>query len=241
MNTPSPSRTSSWVGALTAVGLIGSLAYSIWAMFSPYAEPAASFIEWQARWGDGRYGMKATFLATWLHLLLAGGVVFAAAWAPYYLVTSLSSARTPMPSGPQWQALSTKGLRNSVLGLLLGFFPAVALYSVLLTDAESLSFVGGGSTIVFMLGPILAGVGIVSALNLVLPRRVVVGVVEALRENRDQQGRVVDHVAVIAGKWWTIPLETWRQLQVGMTVALQAPAVTQSAFALRVQTQAHYR
>ncbi len=210
-------------------------------MFSPYAEPAASFIEWQARWGDGRYGLKATFLATWLHLLLAAGVVFAAAWAPYYLVTSFSSARTPMPSGPQWSALSTKGLRNSALGFFLGFLPAAALYAVLFTDAESLSFLGDGSIIVFMLAPFLAGVGIVSVLNLLLPRRVVVGVVEALRQNRDQHGRVVAHVVVIAGKFWTIPLETWRQLQVGMTVALQAPAVTQSAFALRVQTQAHYR
>lgn len=229
-------------GALVIVGLIGSVAYTIWAMFTPYAEPAASFIEWQARWGgDGRYGLKATFLATWLNIMLVAGVAFAAGWTPYYLISWARSPRTPMPSGPQWRALPTNMLRKAAIGTLFAFVPSAALYATLLTDAESLSFLGGACSIVFMLGPITAAVGILSLFNLALPRRVIVATVDALSRERDAKGNVLRHVAQIAGEAWTVSAEAWAQLQVGATVAIQAPSVTNAPITLLVQSPVHFR
>jgi hypothetical protein len=241
MNTPLQSKRSGAAGLLFGVGVLGSLGFAIRACFSPYLEPAASFIEWQARWGDGHYGVKATFLATWLNLLLLGGLLVAGAWAPYYLVTSLSSPRTPMPDGPQWSTLATKGLRNAALGLLFGLIPAAISYGILLTEPESLSFMGQGSVVVFMLAPILAGLGVVALFNLTLPRRVLVGAVEALRETTNDKGQVIDHVVAVGGQSWSLPVESWRQLKVGDVVAIQAPCLTTAPFALRVQRAAHYR
>lgn len=230
--------------ASTAVGaivLLGPLVYSIWACFSPYAEPAASFIEWQARWGEGRYYVKATFLATWLTLMLAGAVAVSLLWAPVYAIKALLAKRPVMPSGPEWSPLPTKGYKMTILGLILGLVPSASLYAAVIDDAEQLQFLGQMSILCFVIAPLLFAWGWVSLLNLVLPRRVVVGPIDNLREERDQQGRPLNYIAVVGGEGWSVPLETWRQLSKGVVVAIVAPAITTGVLSLRVQSSQHYR
>jgi hypothetical protein len=239
--TPQAPKPGALFPALLGLAVVLSLVYSIYACFSPYAEPAASFIEWQARWGQGRYYVKATFLATWLNLLLVGGIAISSAWAPYYAATSLFSGRVQLPDGPQWQSLAASGWRLTVAGVLAGFVPSVALYFLLLTEPETFAWMGTGSVALFMLLPMLAGWGWFSLLNLVLPRRRTAGLVTAVRENRDQNGNSLGYVAAVNGEDWTVPLETWKQLAPGTPVAIVAPALTNTAVSIKAQRTVTYR
>ena len=63
-------RGSAISGVIAALFVSGTLVYAVAAqMAEPPLEPARTFIDWQALWGDGSYGVKATFLVTWSFLL----------------------------------------------------------------------------------------------------------------------------------------------------------------------------
>ncbi|MDP3274663.1 MAG: hypothetical protein Q8Q09_05665 [Deltaproteobacteria bacterium] len=222
--------------------LLGSLVYSIWAMCGEPAEPAATFIHWQATWGDGRYYLKATFLATWFHLLGVPALVCSCAWAPWYAVTALSAPKpAPLPANETWRALPAKGVKTWVLAVLFGLVPGTLAYLVLLIDPEQLAFTGTGSIAVLILLPLLFGFGWIGLLNLALPRRRVIGPVESLVIQRDQKNNIVAHLMRVGGINWGVPPETFAMLNTNMVIEVVAPAVTATPFSLRVRDTVHYR
>lgn len=242
-NTPTPQPSTRGADAkalLVILGLLGTLVYAIWSTLGRFGEPTMSLIEWQATWGDGTYGIKGTILAVWLNIMLAVGAVYTAVWAPYDFVTRVGKA-SPMPEGPDWQSLPAHGLRFAIIGTLVGFVPTAALYSALLLDPESLSFLGQAALLAFVLGPLVAFWGGVSALNLVLPRRVLLGTVDKLRVETDAKGTAVGYVAEIANSHIRLSARVWQQLRVGDRVALRVLALFDSPVALRVHKPVHYR
>ena len=238
-STPSD-RADSAKALFVILGLLGTLVYAVWSTLGRFGEPTMSIIEWQATWGDGTYGIKGTILAVWLHIMLALGALYTAVWAPYDFVTRVRQAQ-PMPEGAEWQSLPVHGLRYAIVGTLVGFAPTAAFYSALLLDPESLSFLGQAALLAFVLGPLIAFWGAVSALNLVLPRRVVLGVVDKLRVDTDAKGNAVGYVAEIAKRHVRLSQRVWQQLRVGDQVALRLTALFDSPLALRVHKPVHYR
>lgn len=222
------------------LGLFGSLVYAAWSTLGRFGEPTMSLIRWQATWGDGTYGIKGTVLAVWLNIMLAVGALYAAGWAPYYFITQFRNA-TPMPEGAEWRSIPVKGLEFAVVGTIVAFIPTAAFYVTLLLDPESLSFLGQAALLAFVLGPLVAFWGAISLFNLVLPRRVLLGTVDALTVEKDQKGNAVGYVAKIAQRHIRLSLSAWQQLQVGDRVALRVPATFDSPFALRVHKPVHYR
>ena len=72
-------RGSAIPGVIAALFVGGTLVYAVAAqMTEPPLEPALTFIDWQALWENGRYGVNATFLVTWTFLLFVPLVPFMA-------------------------------------------------------------------------------------------------------------------------------------------------------------------
>src|SRR5262245_57802946 len=95
------------VGGVAAVGLIGSAVLSIVDQIAdPPLQPALTFIRCQALWGDGKYGVKYTFLVTWLGTSAA---VFAAVALVFTLVGLVRRAGGSSPGAlPAWEPLPWK-------------------------------------------------------------------------------------------------------------------------------------
>lgn len=237
---PMKSVTDGLSAVIAVVGFVGPLVYSIWAMCGTPAEPAASYIDWQARWGDGRYGLKATFLATWLTVMIPFALLWAVYWTGSELLRVKQTPNAPAPTTLDWVSLPATNAMLSVVGVVFGLISLTG-YSVLATNPESLSFVGWGAAVVFMLLPIFFYCGLAGFLNLVLPSRTLMGSITALKQRTGDKGQVIGYVVVLDKKEFSLPQQTWAKLQVGQVIYLRAPSLSDSVRDLRVQTAVHYR
>jgi hypothetical protein len=235
---PNKSGTLDVVLALLVIG--APIAYAIWAQVGEPAEPAASYIRWQASWGDGRYYMKATFLATLLTVAIPMTLLGSAVWVPKYIFNLMRAPQVAMPSGPTWVSAQRSGPAWSIVGVLL-LLLCSAGFAQLALEPERFAFLGSGSAVLFMLLPVGFLVGWFSLLNLLLPARKVLGTITHKLQRTDAKGNVVAHVIRVGEAEWSVSATTWTALQVGQLAFVCAPAISTNVRTLLVQTSPHYR
>ncbi len=238
---PKSSTLFDSLGVVAVVlSLVGSLVYAIWAQIGTPAEPAASYIEWQARWGDGRYGMKATFLATWLTLMMPIAVLWAVVWVPTDLMRAKAAPRIVAPTSHDWLRMPATTPTLTVVGVLL-FGLSLAGFFVLGTQPETFSFFSVGASVLFLALPIFFLAGLFALLNLVMPSRVTMGPVDELKHRVDEKGQSQGYAIKVGAQYWDVPKEAWEKMHIGQVVYLRAPSLSDAVRDLRLQVGVHYR
>jgi hypothetical protein len=177
---------STLFGILVLGGLVGSVVYAGYAQYAePPLQPALEVIELQAYWSGGTYGVKLTFLTTWLILLLGGFAV------PALVFATLHGAFRPRPSLPTWPALrgATRNQRT-LLGWALGMtlFAAGFGYCAFLDPARLLPL-GGLAGLLLPFGAMTAVAGPFLLLDLALPCEYFVGRIAELTPKLDKPSK----------------------------------------------------
>lgn len=148
--------------------------------------PGRFYIERQALWDNGTYGVKLTFLLTWFTL-------FAVVLIPVLIVAGIVAlARrltvSPTPAPPGWDLQQTRHrVKMALVGLVL--LPTwLALTGIVFLAPEWLSPLGGFASVFLLLLPTLPMLGPALLFEALIPPNYVEGAIERLhyvtRKNR---------------------------------------------------------
>ena len=226
-------RDSAIWGVIAALFVGGTLVYAVAAqMTEPPLEPALTFIDWQALWENGRYGVKATFLVTWTFLMFAP-------LAPFMVVVSvvnaIKAART-RPAMPSWPRIEWARMREPAragIGVALTMFGGV-FGGVCLVEPEVLVPVGFLATIALMVWPCALLVGPLLLLDTVMPADVVVASIQGLDRTpgATPQQAARFHLRV-GGKRFELGEAAWRQLVENEEIAVRGSSIFSRVLELR--------
>lgn len=193
-------KGSSFSNLLGGALVLGTVAYAVAAqMTTPPLEPARSFMRWQALWGHGTYGVKLTFVVTWMTILCVPLV-------PLVVVLPIAHAlskKEAQPAMPSWPRVEWARHREPLRALAGAVAMALAiLFSVAcLTDPEVFVPIGFLATILLIFAPMALVAGPIVLLDAVMPARVVVGPIEAVQQRPGASPeQPVRHVLRVGGR-----------------------------------------
>jgi len=226
-------RGSAIPGAIAALFVVGSLVYAVAAqMTEPPLEPARTFIDWQAAWNDGTYGVKATFLVTWSSLLFA---VLMPIMAGGGATEALKGARS-RPAMPEWPQLEWPRMREPARAGLGAALTALSLMfgAVCLVDPAIFSKVSFLADIALILWPFALMIGPVLLLDVALPARVLVASIEALDRTPGSTPQQAETFHLrIGGKRFELGVAAWQKLAAGDELAVRSSAMFDRVLELR--------
>lgn len=225
-------------GGILALFVVGAMAvYPFVAQMSePPLEPTRTLIDLQAQWNDGMYGVKTTFLTTFVLVVLA-------ILAPFFLFMGLHKAvfgrsqdqGTPLtlPTGSSltWLRGSDFALGATGLALILasGGFSYVAL-----TTPNKLSFVGsfGGFALFFAAFAPLPG--LLMFLDTTLPKNWKQGRIESLTPGESTGGSPPSSFElVLEKKKFTIRADLASKLKVEEKIAVRTSTLFDRVMEIR--------
>jgi hypothetical protein len=226
-------RGSAIPGIFAVLFVVGSLVYAVAAqMTEPPLEPARSFMHWQALWNDGTYGMKATFLVTWMSLLGATVVPLAAGAST---IEALAAARS-QPVMPTWPQLAWARMREPARAGIAAAFTALGLVfgGVCLVDPKVFTRFGFLADITLMLWPFSLIIGPLLLLDVALPASVVVAAVEELERQPGATPQQSERFHLrVGGRRFELGEAAWRQLAASDEVAVRSSAIFSRVLELR--------
>ena len=226
-------RGSAISGVIAALFVGGTLIYAVAAqMTEPPLEPARTFIDWQALWRDGTYGVKATFLVTWTFLLFTPLVPFAAVTS---VVNAITAART-RPAMPEWPRIEWARMREPAragIGAALTLF-GVVFGGVCLFEPELLVPVGYLATLALMVWPFSLLLGPLLLLDAAMPADVVVASIQGLDRTPGASPQHAERFHVRVGeKRLELGEAAWRQLAENEEIAVRSSSIFSRVLELR--------
>jgi len=213
-------KRSAWELFGTVVSAVGAVLTMIASFFLAGEDyyPGAFYIQRQALWDDGRYGVKLTFLLTWftlLDLVLIPVLVVAG-------VVALGSRLTvlPRPAPPGWDLhLVGHRVKMGLIGFVL--LPIwLAVTAVVIFWPERFSPLGGLASILLLILPTLPMLGPALLFEAVIPPSYVEGAVEGMHYVTNRN-RTTVHLHV-AGRTYTTGPTMVQGLREGSRVGLVA-------------------
>jgi hypothetical protein len=180
--------------------------------------PGLFYIQREALWDNGQYGVKLTFLLTWFTLMNAfviPALVGAGMVSLYRRMTAV-----PLTAPPGWDVqLAAHRVKMAVIGIVL--LPTwVVVTAIVVFSPEWFSPLGGFASILLLILPTLPMVGPALLFEAVIPPSYVEGHVEGLQYVR-QKNRVTVHLHV-AGRSYTAQPSVAQGVAEGSRVGLVA-------------------
>jgi len=187
-------------GRRWTLGDVASVALVVMTMVASFflavedSYPGRYFIERQALWNGGTYGIKFTFLLTWFTLLAAVGLPSVMLLGTAALLRRLTARTAAAPPGWDVQQLTSR-LLTAVAALAL-FFVWVAVTGLVSFAPDVLAPLGGFASILLLVVPLLPVVpGLL--FEALIPTSYVEGPVEGMQFRTHQQR---DHLVSLRGR-----------------------------------------
>ncbi len=180
--------------------------------------PGLFYIQRQALWDNGSYGVNFTFLLTWFTLLDLIAIPSMLVAGTVALVNRLGAPVTPAPPGWDLQQTGRRLKQGAVALVLLPLW--VAVTGSVVWAPDWFSPLGGFASILLLLLPLLPLLGPALLFEAVIPPSYVEGVIEGMRVTR-QRNRTTVHLFVAGRSYGTQPQAT-QGLAQGMRVGLLA-------------------
>jgi hypothetical protein len=230
-----------WKAILPSIGvLLAPVTVSIWSM-ATQSYPALFFIERQALWDNGRYGMKLTFGCTFIYIIAA---VVIPLWLLFSVIYRLLPAKDapPSPGDPSWRELERHRRSPYIAYAMLSAALAALLIYLFVARPE-----------VFTPVPFLGSLGLIGlpialfaatglAINSFGRVEVYRGAVDAIEADVDPTGRrPVLHTLKSGGRAFTITAESASQLAIGAEMRIERPPLGGRVVALLVKATTPYR
>lgn len=174
------------------------------------ALPGAFYVQRQAFWNGGTYGVKLTFMLTWFTLMAAVALPVVCVLGGVRLVCRLLAPATPSPEGWDLQQIGRRvGMAATAIALLLLWTVVTAVVAFM---PDWLSPLGGFASILLLIVPALP---LVPALlfEALIPPRFVDGAIEGMRYTT-YKDRTTLHLHV-AGRRYTMPPSATEGLGLG--------------------------
>jgi hypothetical protein len=219
-------------GVLIAAGAIGTAVHAIVAQaWEPAMWPATWFMDLQAVWRDGRYGVKTTWALTWFFELVPLAVVAVLGASVARLI---EAARQPVVEEPAegWEPLEQRSrVASGLVGALLLSGTGIFL-GVVVVAPETFSPVGFIALILLIIAPFTGIGGLVMLADGALPPATHVGQVESREIVRGERGNAISHRITSGGKSFDVSAASYEDLVEGTRMRVKAAAVSGRVLAL---------
>ena len=164
--------------------------------------PGLFYIQREALWGDGTYGVKLTFLLTWFTLLNLVVVPMLVAAGVVSLARRMSAVPSNAPASWDVQ-LAAYRVKTGLIGLVL--LPIwVAVTGIVVLSPDWFSPLGGFASILLLIVPTLPMAGPALLFEALIPPSYVEGAVEDLRYVT-HKNRTTVHLHVAGRSYATDP------------------------------------
>lgn len=245
------------VGAILA--FLGTIGLAIWSMVrEPPFYPGRFFVERISLWNNGSYGVKLTFAATWVSMMLGFGVFVVTMWAIVRIFRELywrvAKPRDAFPPGPAWVRLPAEP-RAKYLAIALFCAASSSVFYWLIVSAPEkmpVAFLGEVGLLVMPFG---AFFGEMALWDIVFSPETIRGrvddlqVTEAPAKSDAPQVRVSKGAAtnlaqywVVSGKnRWLVRRETFDLLKEGDAVCVRKSAFFDRIVDIAVERLGPYR
>jgi hypothetical protein len=203
--------------------------------------PALFFIERQALWDHGRYGVKMTFACTWIYILTAMVIPFAVG---HTIVDRIRPPKEPPPSpgDPSWRELERHRRPLYIVYAMAPAGAAALLLYVLVERPEAFMPVSFLGTLSFVAVPIALFAALALFINAVGRVDVFRGSVDAIETDVDPVGkRPPVHKLKSGDKMWMITAESAERLTTGAEIRIEHPPFASRVLALSVKATTPYR
>lgn len=197
-------KRNAWELAGLVVGAAGGVITMVASFFLASEDhyPGLFYIQREALWDNGQYGVKLTFLLTWFTLLDAVVIPMVLVAGVVSLIQRINAVLPAPPPGWDVQ-LARHRVKMGLAGLVL--LPIwVMLTGFIVFSPESFLPLGGFASILLLSVPTLPMVGPALLFEAVIPPSYVEGAVENIHYTR-QNNRVTVHLYVAGRSYATHP------------------------------------